>query len=292
MLVVSPWSKGGYVCSQVYDHTSIVQFMERRFGVQEPNITSWRRAVCGDLTAAFDFASADDRLPALPSTSGYAPPDRLRHPDVVPVPPATQRVPAQEPGLRRARALPYDLAAAAVIRSGGPSLTFANSGAAGAVFHTRARVAGPSPAMQTKMFTVGAGHELSAALPTAAGGAYDVEVHGPNGFYRRFAAGSLRPGVEVTARRLGSGTVLRLTVTNSGEPVDVTISSGYGHPRPVTERLHTGGWVDYVLPDDTHGWYDVTVTSSGDRAFVRKLAGHVEDGRPSVSDPALGRDDD
>jgi phospholipase C len=45
--VVSPWSKGGFVCSEVLDHTSIIRFMETRFGVKEPNISPWRRAVCG-----------------------------------------------------------------------------------------------------------------------------------------------------------------------------------------------------------------------------------------------------
>ncbi|MFB9840222.1 phospholipase domain-containing protein [Actinoallomurus acaciae] len=38
----------------------------------------------------------------------------------------------------------------------------------------------------------------------------------------------------------------------------------------------------------SHGWYDLTVTSDQDRTFLRRLAGHVETGRPSASDPALG----
>ncbi|HEY9028219.1 MAG TPA: phospholipase C, phosphocholine-specific, partial [Burkholderiaceae bacterium] len=50
MTVVSPWSRGGHVCSQVFDHTSVIRFLEKRFGVIEPNISPWRRAVCGDLT--------------------------------------------------------------------------------------------------------------------------------------------------------------------------------------------------------------------------------------------------
>ncbi len=58
IIVVSPWSTGGWVCSEVFDHTSIVQFIEKRFGVHEPNISPWRRAICGDLTAAFDFGKA------------------------------------------------------------------------------------------------------------------------------------------------------------------------------------------------------------------------------------------
>ncbi|HJR72280.1 MAG TPA: phospholipase C, phosphocholine-specific, partial [Luteimonas sp.] len=61
MFVVSPWSRGGWVDSQVFDHTSVLRFLEQRFGVEEPNIGAWRRAVCGDLTSALDFSSRDPR---------------------------------------------------------------------------------------------------------------------------------------------------------------------------------------------------------------------------------------
>jgi phospholipase C len=77
MIVVSPWSKGGWVCSQTFDHTSVIRFIEKRFGVLEPNITPWRRAICGDLTSAFDFARPDASVPALPPTDAYEPPPRL-----------------------------------------------------------------------------------------------------------------------------------------------------------------------------------------------------------------------
>lgn len=36
MYVVSPWSKGGWVNSQVSDHSSVIRFIEARFGVKEP----------------------------------------------------------------------------------------------------------------------------------------------------------------------------------------------------------------------------------------------------------------
>ncbi|NUL25917.1 phosphocholine-specific phospholipase C, partial [Streptomyces lunaelactis] len=88
MLVVSPWSTGGYTCSETFDHTSIVRFMERRFGVEEPNISPWRRAVCGDLTSAFDFARTEATPVGLPPTDGYFPPDRDRHPDFLAPAPA------------------------------------------------------------------------------------------------------------------------------------------------------------------------------------------------------------
>ncbi len=115
MIVISPWSKGGWVNSEVFDHTSLIRFIERRFGKQhsasiiEPNITPWRRAVAGDLTSAFDFESPNDAIVSLPSTIAFIPPDNLRHPDYKPVPPAQQALPPQEPGTRPARAVPYEL---------------------------------------------------------------------------------------------------------------------------------------------------------------------------------------
>jgi phospholipase C len=39
-IVVSPWSVGCYVCSDVLDHTSLIRLIEARFGVTEPNISS------------------------------------------------------------------------------------------------------------------------------------------------------------------------------------------------------------------------------------------------------------
>jgi phospholipase C len=70
MLVISPFSRGGFVCSHKFDHTSVLRFLERRFGPEVPNLTAWRRKHTGDLTAAFNLASAPDpSLPTLPSPS-------------------------------------------------------------------------------------------------------------------------------------------------------------------------------------------------------------------------------
>lgn len=55
LIIVSPWTKGGWVCSEVFDHTSVIRFLEKRFNVYEPNISPWRRALCGDLTSMFNF---------------------------------------------------------------------------------------------------------------------------------------------------------------------------------------------------------------------------------------------
>ena len=68
MLIVSPFSRGGLVSSDRFDHTSVLRFLETRFGAEVPNLSAWRRAVVGDLTSAFNFAAPQQTVPPLPST--------------------------------------------------------------------------------------------------------------------------------------------------------------------------------------------------------------------------------
>jgi phospholipase C len=69
-IIVSPWTAGGWVSSQRFDHTSVLQFLETFTGVREPNISEWRRHTFGDLTSAFRFGEAGTKPPTLPDTSG------------------------------------------------------------------------------------------------------------------------------------------------------------------------------------------------------------------------------
>ena len=299
MLVVSPWSRGGWVCSETFDHTSIIRFIARRFGhscnLREANITPWRRAVCGDLTRAFDFRNPNATLPALASTTGYVPPDQARHPDYVPLPPLVQSLPRQEPGLRPARALPYELfvRAHADARRARLHLEFVNTGEAGAAFNVY-REDGSPDAPHT--YTVEADKRLAAELPLAAGGAYRYAVHGPNGFVRRFAgravavhwwsAAAALPEV-VESYDVANGNIA-LRLKNAGTAACVfEVANGYDGTR-VSHRVRGGETVDmYVDLRAHHGWYDFTITVDSDAAFVRTLAGHVETGHPSMSDPAF-----
>ncbi|WP_333755619.1 phosphocholine-specific phospholipase C [Streptomyces sp. IBSBF 3352] len=284
MLVVSPWSKGGYVCSETFDHTSILQFMERRFGVEEPQISPWRRAVCGDLTSAFDFSRKDSRPAGLPDTDAYEPPDRERHPDYRPTPPTEGGLPRQERGLRPSRPLKYAPsvdgrvdAAAGTFR-----LAFASGAKAGAAFHVTSgnRADGPW------MYTTEAGKDIADTWNSAhSNGSYDLTVHGPAGFFRAFRGTNTVAGPEVTARHRGDDIELRFT--NAGRSsVRLRIADGYGG-RPATVTVRPGVTVRRVFGlAASRRWYDLTVTADGDRAFLRRFAGHVENGRPGVSDPA------
>ncbi|MFF0062348.1 phosphocholine-specific phospholipase C [Streptomyces sp. NPDC005279] len=286
MLVVSPWSTGGYVCSEVFDHTSIIRFMERRFGVGEPNISPWRRAVCGDLASAFDFRLKDTRPASLPGTDGYEPPDRERHPSYVPKPPANPVLPKQERGSRPARPLPYAplVDGAATPATGRFTLTFSGGATAGACFSVTSanRTDGPWT------YTAEAGKKLSDTWNTAySKDVYDLSVFGPNGFLRTFRGPGRTAGPEVTARHVPGG-CLELTMTNGGS-VDchLKVTNAYGGKRE-TFTVRKGSRVVHTV-DLRAGkrWYDLTVVSDKDSTFLRRFAGHVENGQPGVSDPAI-----
>jgi phospholipase C len=101
-IIVSPWTAGGWVCSQPFDHTSTLRFLEELTGVREPNISDWRRQTFGDLTAAFRFDSVKTARPTLPDAVGALAmaeeqAARLPHPAA---PQSGQVVPIQEAGKR------------------------------------------------------------------------------------------------------------------------------------------------------------------------------------------------
>jgi phospholipase C len=106
MLVISPFSRGGFVCHDTFDHTSLLRFLEAKFGVEAPNISTWRRQTAGDLTAAFNFAApADPSVPDIPGAVANAsdqPEECLAEEiDSLPYPtPSATGAPPQEAGTR------------------------------------------------------------------------------------------------------------------------------------------------------------------------------------------------
>jgi phospholipase C len=101
LLVISPFSRGGFVSSDVFDHTSLLRFLETRFGAEVPNLSAWRRSVTGDLTSAFNFAAPDNSIPNITQPSPSDPVlvrDDCATVATYTVPP--NRMPSQEPGTR------------------------------------------------------------------------------------------------------------------------------------------------------------------------------------------------
>ncbi|MER6119117.1 phospholipase C, phosphocholine-specific [Streptomyces sp. NPDC001743] len=281
MLIVSPWTIGGYVCSEVFDHTSVIRFLERWTGVEEPNIGDWRRTVTGDLTSAFDF-SRGRRRPEV-EQPGTIPPFSGRW---SPRPPLVQHMPVQEPGVRPARALPYQPDAQAKVVDGAVQVVLSNTGRSSAHFALYP-YAGEFPGPQhrdvkgTAQWTV-----------PVTGPAYRFTVTGPNGFRREFA-GSAQGGApaEVATRVDARERDLHLTLRNTGR----TTLTFTVRPRGYVEEADLRDWARTVKVKpgrsrtvvhsaaDAHGWYDLDITVDGDVAFRRRLMGHIENGRPSIS---------
>ncbi|MET9662451.1 phosphocholine-specific phospholipase C [Streptomyces sp. NPDC006510] len=285
MIVVSPWSTGGYVCSETFDHTSILRFMENRFGVKETNISPWRRAICGDLTSAFDFSLKITDPADLPDTAGYAPPDRDRHNSYVPRPPAQGTLPRQEAGARPSRPLSYApyVDGAADLTTGKYKLTFSAGDQAGAAFQVRSQKRTDGP----WTYTAAAGKPVSDSWNSVySGGSYDLTAHGPNGFLRTFKGNNKAAEPEVTARHdVGN---LKLTLTNpSTAEAHLTVANAYGGGRQ-TYTVQAGATVVQSIDlRATKRWYDLTVVVEGNAGYLRRLAGHVENGQAGVSDPAI-----
>ncbi|MGW8356532.1 phosphocholine-specific phospholipase C [Streptomyces wedmorensis] len=311
MVVISPWSRGGWVDSQIFDHTSIIRFLERwtiALGTPAlcPHISAWRRAVCGDLTGCFDFTAPVHGLPVLPSTStviGQINCLLLPNPG-----PATNTQPAQEPGTRQARALPYQPNAyvdRVEYRAGGQILAWirvANQGphatqaAHFAVYANAHRTGGPwqyttgpyDPATRTDGTT-----EAAFNIGTGYGdGLYDLTVTGPNRFLRRFTGNALGPARDIEtgcfyAADPATGQIavwFRMTNQTAG-PVTFTIRSNhYRTDGPWTHQVPAGRFTDACFTTGpTNGWYDFTLTSSADTAFTRRFTGHLETGTPSTT---------
>jgi phospholipase C len=284
MMVVSPWSRGGNVCSEVFDHTSVIRFLERWTGVKEPNISPWRRAVCGDLTSTLDFTGAGmfPSLPAPVATTGPRP--------TYPAPPSNQTFPVQETGVRTSRPLPYVLAASGRVAPDRFWIDFANTGTAGAHFYVHAgaavRTDGPW------RYTVEAGKTLSdywaAGSPA---GAYDLTVIGPNGFVRKFTGNRVIPtggaNPEVSLRYAPAEDRVYFKMTNSGgKACTITITPNNRSGGPWVYSVAAGSSTeDYLSTAGTQGWYDLSATATG---FSRRFAGHMENGQQRTSDPKMG----
>ncbi len=275
MIVVSPWTVGGFVNSEVFDHTSVLRFLEARFGVMEPNISPWRRAVTGDLTSVFDFTRGQAG-PALPADDGIA------RADMQSKNPAPKRrdesLPHQEPGQRPARPLPYDFDVACQSAANGFAFEIANRGKAGVVLRTSSGKQGEGP----WFFTVASGEKLSHRLSFT--DSYDLEFQGPNGFYRRFQ-GPVGGGLEATVEPAGD---LLVHLHNTGAAgATLRIANAYDSQSRSDTMLASGESKTLQIPLSQHAnWYDLRIDSGA--GWSRHFAGHVEDGRSSLSDPQLG----
>lgn len=275
MFVISPWSKGGYVNSQVFDHTSVIRFIEARFGVQEPNISPWRRAICGDLTTAFDFSKPNHRPARLISTVDFR--QKADHevaslPKAMP-PQTTQTMLPQEPGTRLTRPIPYEISANFSEKNGKIQLSVVNTGKQAAVFY----VYSMSDQSQSWRYTVGAGDGIQTDLPFNKDG---LTLYGTNGFFRFFKPGSGNLSIYATYSEKN----LKLYIENKGATKDINIFDlAYGNSPRHRQIVENSVHQEIYDLSSSHHWYDLKL--SADNA-VWRFAGHIETGFHSFTDLA------
>jgi phospholipase C len=297
MYVLSPWSKGGWVNSQVCDHTSVIRFMEARFGVMEPNISAWRRAVSGDLTSAFNFADPNNTefFKSLPDTNAVAVRARALPGRTTPLPPGTPALPTQTQGARPSRALPYELHVTASVAplTQQVTLSFDNTGKTAAVFHVYDRLhLDRIPAR----YTVEADKTLKGTWTlTTDAGAYDLWVLGPNGFHRHFTGNAktlavgtqANPEVQVCYDVANGDLIVKLRNTGTADcNVNVVANAYITSARSETVKANAEVQMIWPLKDNGY-WYDFTLTVPALKGFTRRFAGRLETGKHSISDPAM-----
>jgi phospholipase C len=233
MVVASPWSRGGWVNSQLFDHTSTLMFledfMEKKHGKQvvEENISTWRRSVSGDLTSCFrphdpketklSFLDRDNfvvgiqkaRYKEIPSGFKKLNPEQIEQINRNPL--GAQFTSHQEKGIRPSSPLPYELYADGDVAFDGTKFRLrlkAGSDvhgrqSAGSPFNVYLRntqaTAATGNGLMVATYVVKPGDTISEDVPLAifADGRYSIDIHGPNGFYRSFK-GDLQPANVLT----------------------------------------------------------------------------------------------
>jgi len=284
MIIASPWTRGGFVDSNTYNHTSMLQFLETWTGVQAANITDWRRSISGDLTAAFDFARPDFSIPDLPDTVPLImqSDQEKSFPPVTTPPEGGQTAPVQESGSRPHRPSMSQPQADAVVHRGSGQVT-ATLSVRGKVGVSLAVYPDNFMPFTATPFTVLQGSKKTYTWDTTqTAGKYAFSVHGPDGFLTSFAgavvpagqnAGPV-PAVTATLVRQPKG-VVRLALANDGQKAVVfTLTPNEFAGLPQTVRVN-GNPKTVNWPTDADGYYDVTITADSGDGFTRRYAGRI-----------------
>ncbi|QHN05355.1 phospholipase C, phosphocholine-specific [Granulicella sp. WH15] len=329
MVIASPWTRGGWVNSQLFDHTSTLMFLEdfvqKKYGktAREENISSWRRAVSGDLTSIFrshdkaesslDYLKRDPFVVGIQKArykevpSGYKVLTAAQVAEINRGPMRSDVMSRQEPGVRPSCALPYELYAEGALNAERTSfqlrMTAANEvhgrRASGAPFNVYLRNLHPAEnnraGMRVATYAVKPGDTLSQEIPVSlfVEGSYSIDIHGPNGFYRSFVGSSKMPfiAVHTAYERRGAsltGNVeVRLRNTDK-QSHTITVSDNAYKTERVTKTIAPGRETTVLLDlKKSHEWYDFTVSTEGFETSSR-FAGRVETGRSGFSDPLMG----
>jgi phospholipase C len=335
MIVASPWSKGGWVNSEVCDHTSTLQFLEKFLShktgkkVVEPNISDWRRTVCGDLSSVFrpndakyaplpEFVAKDNFLEGIHKAKFKTLPANfklLSAQDIAQVnqhPHNSPHLPQQESGIKPSCALPYQLHADGKLNADKTAFEIALSSgnemanAAGSPFIVYApgnykTLAGDKfESLRNWTYAVKPGDSLTDAWPVNEfeDGHYHLRLYGPNGFYREFKGDHTDPEIETElnyqrnrlSKKLLTGNI-EFAINNLSKKAHTITLVDNAYKTASQKKAVQGKSRSAFTVDLTKslGWYDITIRVEGANSFEKRFAGRVETGKPGHTDPYMGR---
>lgn len=286
MIIASPWTKGGFVNSEVSDHTSVLQFLEKFIkkkagrDVTVDNISDWRRAVCGDLTSAFNTANVKAPQMDYIDQKDYA--RTINAAKSKPVPNLKwyaenelneRLLNIQERGVKPSSPLPYHfhvnlenkkIHMENLKENGVPLIIYDRAMFGKGTFHY-------SYALYSKQAIK---HEMSNEN-------YDYEVFGPNGFFRKFK-GSMIPETEVLfVNRVSEHRAEIIFRQRKKGNINLVLENLYEKSRKNILVQQTEEKITVDLAKNK-GWYDFKITSAD---CLWHFAGRVENGKVSVTDP-------
>ncbi|MES2417140.1 MAG: phospholipase C, phosphocholine-specific [Bacteroidota bacterium] len=328
MLVASPWSKGGYVNSQVFDHTSSLLFLENFLShktgkeIKSETISPWRRAICGDLTSIFRPYNGENlTIPERPKREkvithiqnaklkpAQVTPNALSKAELAKINTylpfdknASTFAPVQEQGTRLACALPYQLVVDGNLNAEkmAIALSFTSAaGSSGAAFNVYTKNSYHKEAGKTWAYAVKSGDQIEDHWEIAAfeNEQYDLIVNGPNGFYRQFSGTSKDPHLSLTGRyeqsrliKRNTGNLQLLFENKNNSALEILINDEAYRTKAKTIIIPANAKKTITLElQKSRGWYSFIITIAGNNEFLRHYAGHVETGEDSISDPFMG----
>lgn len=286
MIIASPWTKGGFVNSEVSDHTSVLQFLEKfiqkKFSknVTVDNISDWRRAICGDLTSAFnspsvkipqmDYLNQKDYTKTINSAKNKPVPNLKWHSENEL---NKNLLEIQERGLKPSNPLPYDYQ----VNFGAEKISMINlkERAVPLLVYDRTQFNNDRFHFSYALYSK---QELYHAVNS---GKHDYEVFGPNGFYRHFKGETdpqleislinnpLKNQVELIFRKKSNGNI-SIALENSYEKIQKKITFNTSEEKIKIDLNKMKGWYDLKLISGKNIWH---------------FAGRIETGKTSVSDP-------
>ena len=302
MLIISPWTAGGKVHSQLSDHTSVLRFLEewttaKRLGTEGAAhgstrceaISNWRRSVCSDLTEAFDFR----RVPPKPIDTSTT----FKNGTTQAAVPNPQVFPIQAPLTRPACRVGYVFSAEVRVDVDSLSLCLNNEGAVGVALVAYWKPM--SGAQEPQHYTIEAGKSLvTPSISVGDDGLYDWAVYGPNGFLREFrgdvnamVASGQAPEVTTSQHPLHGNILIKLDNRASLTACVFQVTdNAYYENEPLQVRVEAGR--ERIIEwRGCYGWYDASIRIAGAAAYFRRIAGCVQQTfRSPTTDPAIGND--